>query len=56
METNVASMIKMYCGFDMTSPKFKRKKLSILYFLEVLEQLKTNIYTNIHFERILFFS
>ena len=42
----------------MTSPKFKLTELSILlnlYFLEELEQVKTNIYTNIHFERVLFF-
>ena len=46
-------------GFHMTSPKFKLKELSIvlnLYFLEVLDQLTTNIYTNIHFERVLLYA
>ena len=48
----------MKTNFYMTSPKFKLTELSILlnlYFLEELEQVKTNIYTNIHFERVLFF-
>ena len=42
--------------FHMTSSRFKLKKLSIFpsfYFHEVLEQLKTNIYTNCNFERVL---
>ena len=48
----------MKTNFYMTSPKFKLTELSILlnlYFLEVLEQVTTNIHTNIHFERVLFF-
>ena len=48
----------MKTNFYMASPKFKLTELSILlnlYFLEELEQVTTNIYTNIHFERVLFF-
>ena len=48
----------MKTSFYMTSQKFKLTELSMLlklYFLEVLEQQATNIYTNIHFERVLFF-
>ena len=42
----------------MTLSEFKLEKLSILpnfYFREVFEQLKPNIYTNFHFERVLRF-
>ena len=60
MKTNVANMIKPVLQvFTWRHQKFKLTELSILqnlYFLEVSEQLTTNIYTNVHFERVLLYA
>jgi len=41
--------------FSMTSSKFKLMKSSILLSFYLLEQLKINIYSNFHFEKVLAF-
>ena len=53
------SLLLFLGGFHKRSPKFKLRKKSILlsfYFHEVLQQLKTLIYTNFQFQRVLHFA
>ena len=53
------SLLLFLGGFHKRSPKFKLRKKSILlsfYFHEVLQHLKTLIYTNVQFQRVLHFA
>ena len=50
---------KIYWGFSHDVTKIQTTKLSILlsfYFYEVLQHLKTFIYTNFRFQRVLRFA
>ena len=50
--------VGLYCWFSHDVTKIQTAKLSILlrfYFHDVLEQLKTNVYTNFRSKRVLGF-